>query len=344
MNSLLFASIGGTTNAAKDVLVNALNSQDTFKTELDLMWTNVIGAGGLWSGLCGLGGLFAIVTLVFFTLALIKEFVEEQEFSTNLSQLIWPVIVAILLTNNGAMLADLTRGMRGIISGLNNNMLSSVVSQVDLKETYEKAMGRQAAEYYYNIANQDCSNTDLNKYKECMAIYQQNADSLIPANNNAQNQNFFDAIKNGIANIFNNIGDGIGSAVAFVPLQGVKFFLLTVGNAFQVIVEIALLLTGLLGPLAVGGTLLPVGQKAIFAWMVGFYSIGMVKLCYNIMVGLFSTLLVSGDGWLDLGFALVMGILAPLLSLVLAVGGGMAIFNSLLSTGGGALGKFMGGR
>jgi hypothetical protein len=56
-----------------------------------------------------------------------------------------------------------------------------------------------------------------------------------------------------------------------------------------------MLLTALLGPLAVGGSLLPVGQKAIFAWLTGFFSVGMIKLCFNIISGLVATMVLNAD-------------------------------------------------
>jgi hypothetical protein len=113
--------------------------------------------------------------------------------------------------------------------------------------------------------------------------------------------------------------------------MAVRGWLLAFGIAFQWIVEVSMLLTGLLGPLAVGGTLLPVGQKAIFAWLTGFFSIGIVKLSFNIICGLVATMVVKAGNNDPMIFAFATGILAPILSLLLATGGGMAVFNSLSS-------------
>ncbi|WP_373695828.1 hypothetical protein [Brunnivagina elsteri] len=106
---------------------------------------------------------------------------------------------------------------------------------------------------------------------------------------------------------------------------------LTEGIAFQWIIEVCMLLTALLGPLAVGGSLLPVGSKAIFAWLTGFFSVGMIKLCFNIISGLISTMVLNSDNNDPMIFAFAIGILAPILSVVLAAGGGMAVFRSFSS-------------
>ncbi len=60
-------------------------------------------------------------------------------------------------------------------------------------------------------------------------------------------------------------------------LRSRRGWLFALAIAFQWIIEVCMLLTALLGPLAVGGSLLPVGQKAIFAWLTGFFSVGMIK-------------------------------------------------------------------
>lgn len=108
----------------------------------------------------------------------------------------------------------------------------------------------------------------------------------------------------------------------------VRGWLLALAIAFQWIVEVCLLLTALLGPLAVGGSLLPVGNKAIFAWLTGFFSVVMIKLCFNIISGLVATIVLNANNNDPMIFAFAIGILAPILSVVLAAGGGIAIFRS----------------
>ncbi|MCT7997474.1 hypothetical protein [Laspinema olomoucense] len=124
-------------------------------------------------------------------------------------------------------------------------------------------------------------------------------------------------------------------AVAFMNTNifqiAVKGLLISLSIAFQWIVEISWLLTALLGPLAVGGSLLPVGQKAIWAWLSGFFSVAMVKLSFNIISGLVATLIVKAEQNDPLIFAFAVGLLSPILAVILASGAGMAVFNSLSS-------------
>jgi hypothetical protein len=96
-----------------------------------------------------------------------------------------------------------------------------------------------------------------------------------------------------------------------------------------------MLLIAVLGPLAVGSSLLPVAGKPIFAWMIGFLSLGIAKISFNIIAIITASVIVNGPGeninadpdllW----FIIFMGILAPILSLIVAIAGGFAIFMAV---------------
>lgn len=99
-----------------------------------------------------------------------------------------------------------------------------------------------------------------------------------------------------------------------------------------------MLLLAVLGPLAVGGSLLPVSGKPIFAWLTGFLSAGIAKISFSIIAVLTAAVIINGpaeDVSADpdlMWFIIFLGILAPILSLVLAGVGGLAVFNTISST------------
>jgi hypothetical protein len=57
----------------------------------------------------------------------------------------------------------------------------------------------------------------------------------------------------------------------------------------------------------------------------------MVKLSFNIISGLVATLVLNAGQNDPMIFAFATGLLSPILSLTLAAGGGMAVFNGLSS-------------
>ncbi len=118
----------------------------------------------------------------------------------------------------------------------------------------------------------------------------------------------------------------------------IKSFLFSLQYAFQNLIEATMLLIAALGPIAVGGSLLPVAGKPIFAWLTGFLSVGIAKISFNIIAVLTAAVIVNGPAenpnanpdlmW----FIIFLGVLAPILSLVVAAAGGFAVFNAISNT------------
>ena len=118
----------------------------------------------------------------------------------------------------------------------------------------------------------------------------------------------------------------------------IKNLLVSLQYAFQNLIEATMLLLAALGPLAVGGSLLPVAAKAIFAWITGFLSMGIAKISFNLIVVLNANVIMGAPaqyGSLDpalMWFLMFVGILAPILSLALAGAGEFAVFSAISNT------------
>ena len=111
----------------------------------------------------------------------------------------------------------------------------------------------------------------------------------------------------------------------------IQYVLLAFQWAFTNILEISMLLTGLMGPFAVAGSLLPFEAKPLFAWLTGFFSLGMAKFSYSVIVGLAATVVVTAEVQTqsDFVFLLLISVLAPVLALSIAGGAGMAVFRGI---------------
>lgn len=293
---------------------------DAISAAMDKLWTDVLG-GGLYSAIAKLGIFFAVGTLLIFMVQWFKALIEGDNYQ-SFSEIIWPLIVIVLLSGNGTVLSTCTLQLRGIINQVNQTILTSTSGSIALQEAYQQAMAQLGSEAAVNSIKSQCATVaDPQQQADCVknatqTALSQSATSQQPSDDNIFTKDYGKEIQEGISNTL---------AVAL------KGWLIAFGIAFQWIVEISLLLTALLGPLAVGGSLLPVGQKAIFAWLTGFFSVGVVKLSFNIIVGLVATLVVNAKDADSMVFAFATGLLAPVLSLILAAGGGMAVFNSLSS-------------
>ncbi|MBD2505666.1 hypothetical protein H6G83_34620, partial [Anabaena azotica FACHB-119] len=117
----------------------------------------------------------------------------------------------------------------------------------------------------------------------------------------------------------------VGSAITDI----ITIILVGMNGAYQWGIELTMLMTALLGPLAVGGSLLPYGAKSIYTWLVGYFSVGFGKLCFNIIVGFAGQLVADSKTYQPMFFLFTIGIFAPFLSTGLAAGGGIAVLTQI---------------
>ncbi len=316
---LILAQTQKVGEAASKITQDSAAASEAIATAMDGLWNDVL-TGGLYAAIARLGVFFAVGTLLIFMVQWTRQMV-DGESSKAFTDIIWPIVVVFLLANNGAVLASGTRGLREIINQTNQTLLTSTSNSIRLQEAYQQVMQQTGAESAVRGLIQQCNAVaDPQQQTECLDNAARQAEE-IAAQTNGKKEGWFPDF---------GLSEFLSTNIFQLAVRG---WLIAFGIAFQWLIEISLLLTALLGPLAIGGSLLPVGQKAIFAWLVGFFSVGMVKLSFNIISGLVATLVLNADTNDPLIFAFATGLLAPILSLAIATGGGMTVFNSLSTVG-----------
>ncbi|WP_341531718.1 hypothetical protein WKK05_39065 (plasmid) [Nostoc sp. UHCC 0302] len=307
----------------------------------DELWQETI-TGGVYSAICKVGALFAIATLTFFMVEWTKKMMagEEQRAYTDF---IWPLIVIYLLSNNGNVLGKSTLGIRNYINNVNNIVLSQAAAGIDLKQAYEQALGTEAARSAIGLTVNRCQNSSLSQQEqiECLNKAKSDLKEKYPDKFGADGlfSWFIDAIDgavdafndfkkrkaNGLDLILSPINGFVGSAITDI----VTIILVGMNGAYQWGIELTMLVTALLGPVAVGGSLLPYGAKSIYTWLVGYFSVGFGKLCFNLIVGFAGQLIADSKSYQPMFFLFTIGIIAPFLATGLAAGGGVAVLAQI---------------
>ncbi|MBF2005378.1 MAG: hypothetical protein IGS49_07900 [Chlorogloeopsis fritschii C42_A2020_084] len=337
-NLIFFAEVGIT-----DILDNGVTTAQSIAESWDKQWIDLLqnnSSENLYAALTNLGIFFAVGTLLFFMVQWLRDVIHE-DYSRPLSALIWPFIVVLLLTNtgNGSVLANLTLGVRNFLNTVNQQ----VVNTADANQNYQQALNMGVAEEVAGSALRPCQSLTGEQQNQCFARAREKIEILWQEYRNLYGDKTW---INRLENKVNQIAFGTGSVSenTFNSLLGstvqtsIKNFLVSLQYAFQNLIEATMLLIAALGPLAVGGSLLPIAGKPIFAWLTGFLSLAIAKISFNIIAVLTATVIVNGPGenasadpdlmW----FMIFMGILAPILSLLLAGAGGFAVFNAVSNT------------
>jgi glutaredoxin 2 len=328
--------------AGGDLVQKSADNATAIAQGFNNLWNQSL-SGPLYNSMCDLGILFAIATLTFFIVDWTRKMMSGDD-QRAIVDLIWPLIVIVLLSNHGELLASSTFQIRNYINNTNNALLTQTAKGLDLRAAYQKAVGVEAARNAIASKIKDCQNSSLQAQEAIKCLQQAKADltQKYPEYFNQNNGPFqwlldrvdtviqapIDAIQKGenpLQIIFSPFSAMIGSNIT----STITIVLLGLNGGYQWAIELTMLVTAYLGPLAVGGSLLPYGAKSIYTWLIGYFSVGMSKLCFNIIVGFAGQLITDSQSDQPMFFLFTIGIFAPFLATGLAAGGGLAVLQQI---------------
>lgn len=320
---MYYFSVASFWSDPESVLQTAIEMQNQVADAMNKLWDGVIN-GPVYGAVATIGGLFAAITLAISLVQVTKELINDEKSYIPYERILWWAMVILLLANDGNYLGQLTISFRDLIRTTNSLVLAQTIEGVSLEQGFQEASQNIGLSVSLENAQENCNQeTDLEVKQACLDNLEQQIQD--------QGGSIFD--------ILPDVGQAISSTIERLVIA----FMLALSVAFQWLLEVTLILTGLLGPLAVGLSLLPVTQKAIYTWLIAFYSVGLCQLCYNLLIAMLAVLQNGAPSANRMIFTVSIGLLAPILSVVLASGAGTATFSSLAGLAGLVAGKVGGG-
>ena len=130
-----------------DITGDAAFAADLASKGFDNLWKDTLN-GHLYASIANVGTLFAVGTLLIFLIQWIKAMLESEHYRP-MSEMIWPLVVIILLSSHGKILAGATLGLREMIQQTNQTMLETVTASVRLQEAYQTVRSRAEISYLF---------------------------------------------------------------------------------------------------------------------------------------------------------------------------------------------------
>lgn len=336
-----------------ELLQNAASTAEGIAKGFDELWTETINtgvaspAGGVWNSMCTIGVLFAVATLALFMVEWTKNMLQGDE-QRAYSEFIWVIIVVAFLANNGLLLGKATIGIRDYINNVNSYVLKNAAASADLRANFQGVLESQTARLAMGNAVHNCQQKsktpqeNIDCLKQTKEQFQAEFPTLFVKSGGGLPGPLNDIVQK-IDRSISSVGDAIENGanpleIAFSPINAligseimelITMIMLGLNGAYQWAIELTFLLTALLGPLAVGGSLLPFGSKPIFAWLTGFFSVGMAKLSFNIITGFAGQLMATSKANQPMFFLFTIAIFAPFLATGISAGGGLAVLTQI---------------
>lgn len=344
MLTLMLAQVTG----GRTIIEESINQVKSVQGAWDKRWLDIFsGSNGLYDGINKFAAVIVVGAFIFFAVGWVKDAMERGIFPA-LPNVIWVLVVFVLLFNNGKMLGSITLGIRNLINEQTRTVLEVQIGEVSMLDALNDVIVSQQAKTLIQQQYAECEAKEGKAQIDCFVEAGKRAGQVIDqeykakgwftagverlkAHVNAVSQRVTKDQRGNFDNnsfvgslITENLIATAGQAAAQKILKGFQW-------AFANVLELSMLLTGLIGPLAVAGSIMPLSSRPIWAWLIGFFSLGLAKFSYNVMVGLAATVVVAAEAQSsnDIGFLLLISVLAPVLALALAGGGGMAVFRGV---------------
>jgi hypothetical protein len=343
-----------------DILINPVTNPDadTIPKALNSLW-DIAMNGNMYRVVCALGMVIAVFAVGFWCVKFYKV-LEDGGLRPAAAELAFPVILVIMLSNGGSNMRTFTMGARDMMNNFNKQINVVIDADVSLRSAMQTLTTADTSTTLINSIYGNCQKQiEKGEFQQCIRNQSlaangistllskawPSADTSTP--NGAQYQQEIDKWKvyeKSNMNIF-NIDDlavaqadpsvtqakSISQITGFDNTVELRRTILSFRGAFLYIIEVMMLVTALIGPVPLALSLFPVGTRPIMTWGTSFLSLGFCKICFSLFSGLSSLAMVySGPENVDmLVAAIVLGLLAPVLSFTVASGAGIGALSTI---------------
>jgi hypothetical protein len=341
---------GAATNSTEDLEI---------PSSLNKLWSMAMD-GGMYRTICFLGMLIAVFAVGFWCVKFYKT-LEDGGLKPAAAEMMVPLMLVVMLSNNGKNFKDLTLATRDAMNGFNVTLNRVIDAEVNLRSATDILRNFDTMVTFTDNQAKACqSETEFQRYEQCMT----NKGSVVLVANKAMeafwpnttgitsngakwqkeiqewkdytenytknrfNTDTLDVMRGG--NILNKMTD-IKKVRTFADTADLRATILSFRGSFLYIIEVMMLVTALVGPVFLALSMFPVGTKPLLSWGVSFITLGFCKICFSLISGLSSLAMVlSGPNNTDmLVTAIVLGLLAPVLAVSVASGSGLATLSSI---------------
>ncbi|MGF1486181.1 MAG: hypothetical protein ACFBSE_03600 [Prochloraceae cyanobacterium] len=301
----------------------------------------------LWDSLVDLGLKLALLSVLWMAFTQGTTFIKKQDYSSIVQFTIWPIVISYLLSNNGAMLARTIEVSNAIALSETAQVYEAQILGVSLYQslmvTRATSLGIDAIEGVF----EKCQGKAQQQLADCLKEQGTTAREIIDfldrevMNNGTSvlaglrkkygsivmwTQDLSSSRPSGISP---TTGDLFGTAFA----RSVKTILHLIQWGFVNTLQIALLFSALVSPLALGLSLMPIQGRPIIGWLIGYFGLWGIQIGYSMIVGLMAWVVVNSqlEAIADLAFLAYLAIFAPSLATGAMTFSGMAIHQGVMN-------------
>lgn len=291
---------------------------------------------GLWLSVVDFASVAVSLSFLWFAVGFASEAFQKRTIPP-FRHLLWLLVALVLLSNHAAPLASATLGMRRFIDDKTQRILTIEIGPISMQSAIKDVLVTADVKNQIQAEISDCEAKTGQAQIDCFDQGGKDAQKAISdaeqkAGPLAGVRRFWDRFQRASAGANSNQPNPYATAImGSLAEAAVRQVLKACQWAFANGAELAMLVTGLMGPLAVAISSIPSDSRPLWKWLSGFWGLAIMLASYNIMVGLAATVIVLSNGqeYSDIGFLVLIGLVAPFFAFRLGQWGGIGLLEAL---------------
>jgi hypothetical protein len=276
--------------------------------------------GQVYATLANVGRGFALISLF---ISLIQFFREASERSAegkirSIGEFIWPIIVIALLTNNASLLRSSTKNIRDGFNIVNDLVVKNALPGRSLIAEFQKATDEGVAKEQIGAVVSRCISATDKLQEKCLKNAGSAIDKIVDQYPDIDSlKEYAEKAKDAVSHAQTTDVTSLNAFLTDKDEAKSRRDQLTQQIGFQNLLELALLSTALLAPLAVGLSILPIRSKPLYGWFSAFFSLGLTKIVFTFSIGIISSFALAAKLFDSLFVSNLAGTFIPLASVAI---------------------------
>ena len=340
----------GNLTGATNIIKNAMEVSKLSQEGLDDLWaktfTNEFSPA--YRATSGFARQMMVIPFFWLFIPMARAFVFNR-YEDIFKHVAWLLVVIALTTNNFALTARLSYGVRNWMDATTFSILEQQLGEVTMLDALNDVLLTEQAKGVIRQELAECEAKEGNEQLKCFEDGAEIAlEEIEKAEDAARAFGIVDTsglrrLKEQLGSLIQASADTIAGKINNSPQTLLNFVYQSAGRAlaqelmkaFQramvYVMDIGFFLTAMLGPIAAAFTLAPLEPRVLFIWATALFSFGMMKMTYNILIGAIATIAlimnVADTGSTEL--LMVMGVFSPLLAMAMSAWGGARIVHAM---------------
>ena len=250
------------------------------------------------------------------------------------------MIFVIMLGNNGFLLSQSIGMLRAVTHDFQLALTQTQIASSSIRDDLRNIQLSNAARENIDKIIGECNQSTGTAYSDCINAAVPKIDQIVAEAEALNDGNVLTALAEYKDNIKGVILNAVAVKTTLLSPQKlagtvlIHIIFIAVQVAFNMIIEIALLLHSLLAPIALAISLIPTGKRFLVVWLTSYVAIAGVQICYTIIIGLAASAIVLSGAQLfsDIAFLVLTAFFGPGLAYTLSKGGGVSIYQGINKT------------